>query len=53
MKSIDIELTRDVGLSSYNDYRQLCGLKRALVFEDFLGEMSDEVSKIYVHIKNV
>jgi peroxidase len=33
---------REHGLPGYNSYRQLCGLKRAIQFQDFADTMSIE-----------
>lgn len=39
LKTIDIARTRDLGVGSYNDYREYCGFKRARNFIDFLEDI--------------
>lgn len=46
LKAIDVQRSRDFGLSSYNKYRVFCGLKRANTFQDFLGEITPEVGNL-------
>lgn len=43
MVAIGLQRGRDLGVHGYNDYREMCGLKTAKKFEDFLDVMSDEV----------
>ncbi|XP_030378748.1 peroxidase [Scaptodrosophila lebanonensis] len=40
LKSLDIQRARDFELPSYNDMREYCGLRRALDWNDFYGEIS-------------
>ncbi|CAH0559675.1 unnamed protein product [Brassicogethes aeneus] len=41
MKAADVQRNRDHGFRSYNDYRELCGLKRATKFSDLSGEINE------------
>lgn len=43
LKSLDIQRGRDFGLASYNDARELCGLRRASEWEDFTSEIPSDV----------
>lgn len=43
IRSIDIQRGRDHGINRYNNYRELCGLKRAEKWEDFLDVMNEKV----------
>ncbi|XP_034485657.1 peroxidase [Drosophila innubila] len=51
LKSLDIQRGRDFGLASYNDARELCGLRRASEWEDFSSEIPrdkiDLLRKVY------
>lgn len=44
MESTDIQRGRDHGLPTYNEMRELCGLRRAQNFQDFGDVMKQEVS---------
>lgn len=43
LKAFDIQRSRDHGIASYNDYRELWKIPRAKKFEDFLDFISLEV----------
>uniref|UniRef100_T1IPA1 Chorion peroxidase n=1 Tax=Strigamia maritima TaxID=126957 RepID=T1IPA1_STRMM len=55
--SINIQRGRDHGIAGYNEWRQLCGLKYALNFDDFRDVISSEnvdyLSKIYRFVDDV
>ncbi|ALC47696.1 CG4009 [Drosophila busckii] len=57
LKAIDIQRARDFGLASYNDARELCGLRRAQLWEDLEREVpKDKISmlrKLYVSPEEV
>ncbi|XP_046389297.1 peroxidase-like [Ischnura elegans] len=40
--AIDIQTGRDLGISTYNDAREYCGLDRAVTFEGFSDTMNEE-----------
>ena len=40
--SINICRAREHGIAGYNEYRQLCGLRRASQFQDFADTMAPE-----------
>ena len=42
--AINMERGRDYALRSYNDYREMCGLKRASKWEDYYDWIPKEVS---------
>ncbi|XP_066589731.1 peroxidase-like isoform X2 [Prorops nasuta] len=42
LRATDIHRSRDHGLASYNSYRQLCGLKKAIRWSDFSDQISAE-----------
>lgn len=41
LASINLQRGRDVGVASYNDWRDFCGLKRAQSFDDMSSEILD------------
>lgn len=41
LSAVDIQRGRDHGLSSYNEYRQACGLCRLKTFDDMKNEIKD------------
>ncbi|XP_046389301.1 peroxidase-like [Ischnura elegans] len=41
--AVDIQVGRDLGISSYNDAREYCGMDRAVYFQGFDDVMSDQV----------
>lgn len=43
LKTIDIQRSRDHGVASYNDYRELCNLPRAKEFDHFTDVMDSKV----------
>lgn len=43
--TLDLERGRDFGIPSYNKFRQLCGLKAARSFGDFIDQISKKVNK--------
>ncbi|CAH3927903.1 unnamed protein product [Pieris brassicae] len=55
--AMDIQRGRDHGIASYNDYRETCGLKRAMCFQDLLGEIPQDrinaLSQIYECVDDV
>uniref|UniRef100_A0A146M0F8 Peroxidase n=1 Tax=Lygus hesperus TaxID=30085 RepID=A0A146M0F8_LYGHE len=57
LRAIDIQRGRDHGLSSYNDYRQFCGLPKAHSFQDFGDYISPEniekIALLYAHPDDV
>lgn len=44
LPSFNVKRGRDFGIGSYNDFRELCGLKRAYSWKDFYDVMDPEVS---------
>jgi len=43
--SIDIERGREYGLPCYNEFRQLCGMKKFKTFQEFTDEISIQVNR--------
>lgn len=50
-------LGRDHAIRSYNDYRAVCNLKRAVTFDDLAREVPQEVivrlKAIYAHVDDI
>ena len=46
IRAIDMQRGRDHGINGYNNYRELCGRKRAKKWEDLLDVMIEFVRKI-------
>ncbi|CAL1540332.1 unnamed protein product [Lymnaea stagnalis] len=58
LASLNVQRGRDHGLQFYNDYRELCGLRRARNFEDLRGEIQykdtrDKLQALYGHPDNI
>ncbi|CAG9860584.1 unnamed protein product [Phyllotreta striolata] len=57
LKAFDVQRSRDHGLASYNDYRELWKIPRARKFEDFLDFISyenvDRLARLYEHPDDV
>ncbi|XP_055887034.1 peroxidasin homolog [Biomphalaria glabrata] len=58
LASLNVQRGRDHGLQFYNDYRELCGLKRANRFEDLHKEIQfkdtrDKLHALYGHPDNI
>ena len=51
--SINIQRGRDHGVRSYNDYRELSGLKKAETFDDFTNIPDINLQQIIKYYKNV
>ncbi|KAL0881413.1 hypothetical protein ABMA27_001279 [Loxostege sticticalis] len=55
--AMDIQRGRDHGIASYNDYREICGLRRAYTFQDLSGEISQDriyaLSQMYECVDDV
>ncbi|CAG0881342.1 unnamed protein product [Darwinula stevensoni] len=53
----NIQRGRDHGLRPYNDYRQICNLKRATTFDDLAQEIPQEIldryKQIYAHVDDI
>jgi peroxidase len=50
LRAIDIQRGRDHGLPTYNDFREVCGIKRAYSWDDYLDLISKEVFFFTEHI---
>lgn len=46
LRAIDIQRARDHGLASYNDYREICGLKRTPLFFGMVGLIAVKVNNL-------
>ncbi|BET01861.1 Animal haem peroxidase [Nesidiocoris tenuis] len=55
--SLNIQRARDHGLHPYNDYREICGLKRARTFKDLEDttkpELIQALAQVYAHVDDV
>ncbi|CAK1579223.1 unnamed protein product [Parnassius mnemosyne] len=53
----DIQRGRDLGIGGHNEYRRICGLKAAKIFEDFSDvidiEKVEMISHLYEHVDDV
>jgi len=58
LASINIQRGRDHAIPTYNDIRQVCGMRRALSFHDFQSEIRNAtkrqiLSELYSHVDDV
>ncbi|XP_050677757.1 peroxidase-like [Leptidea sinapis] len=55
--AMDIQRGRDHGIASYNDYREICGLRRATSFQDLCNEISQDrinaLSNLYESVDDI
>ncbi|XP_066600393.1 uncharacterized protein [Prorops nasuta] len=55
--ALNVQRARDHGIPGYNNYRELCNLKRASTFEDLSREMAPEViarlKRIYASVDDI
>lgn len=58
LAAFNLQRGRDHGLRSYNDYRELCGMRRVSNFDDLRGEISsdavrEKLRSVYEHPDNI
>ncbi|CAG9787403.1 unnamed protein product [Diatraea saccharalis] len=55
--AIDIQRGRDHGIASYNNFREICGLRRAKTFQDLSGEIPQDriyaLSQLYECVDDI
>ena len=57
LPALNVQRARDHGIPSYNDFRAMCNLKRAVTWEDFSRELPQDVivrlKRIYPAVDDV
>lgn len=57
LPAVNIQRGRDHGIQSYNSYREICGMQKALSFDDLLSTMDDSavsaLKNVYAHVDDI